>query len=301
LVLTTEVRRMQWPDSPAPGAEVRERNVIGDVLIEVEPDDGAIVRSWKFFDIYDPERRGFGSYSTEFYKEVYEKVLDEPGRDWMHTNSLFYLAEEDAVLLSSPTMCALSKLDLGSGRLEWIIGLPDAWNAPWSDLRLEPEGELDWFCGQHAAEVTPRGTILVYDNHRPGFPGYPDVPDEENYSRALELEIDEDNGTVRQVWSYGGPDQDHFLSVFISEADSMPETGNVLLVNGGQMTDANGKPTGNFGAGHHWVSLVEVTRGESAEKVWEIVVDDPRGGWASYRAERIKSLYPELRGSPPPG
>jgi len=133
-------------------------------------------------------------------------------------------------------MCALSKLDLGSGELEWIVGLPDGWREPWSDLLLEPEGDLDWFCGQHAAEVTPCGTLLLYDNYRPGFPGHPPVPDEENYSRALELEIDEEKRTVRQVWSYGGLDQDRFFAVFISEADTLPVTGNVLLVNGGPLS-----------------------------------------------------------------
>lgn len=297
LLLSTEVRRMDWPESPAPDAEVRERNVIGDVLLEVRPQDGAVVRSWKFFDIYDPERRGFGSFQTGFYEEAYEGVLDEPGYDWMHTNTVYYLPDEDAALLSSPSMCALSKLDLATGELEWIVGLPDGWRDPWRELVLEPVGELEWFCGQHAPELTPRGTILVYDNDRPGFPSpdYGLVPDEEQYSRAVELEIDEEKGTVRQVWSYGGLGEDRFFAPFISEADALPETGNVLLVNGGQMTDADGKPTSNFAAGHHWVSLVEVTRETPAEKVWEVVIDDPRGGWASYRAERVRSLYPELR------
>jgi hypothetical protein len=295
LVLTTEVRRMEWPASPKPDAEVRERNVIGDVLIEVSPADGKVVRSWKLFDIFDTQRRGFGSFFTGFYDDVYEEVLDEPGYDWLHTNSLFYLPKEDAVLLSSPSMCALSKLDLGTGKLRWILGLPDGWREPWSDLLLEPVGEIAWFCGQHAAEVTARGTILLYDNDRPGFPGRPQVPDDENYSRALELEVDEEKGTVRQVWSYGGPGPDRILSPFISEADSLPVTGNVLLTNGGQMNDANGKATANFAAGHHWVSLVEVTHETPAEKVWEVVIDDPRGGWASYRSERVGSLYPSLR------
>lgn len=295
LALSTEVRRMDWPDGPMPGAELAERNVIGDRLIEIRPDDGSIVREWKFFDIFDVGRKGFGSFSTGFYQQAYEKVLDEPGYDWMHTNSLFYLADEDAVITSSPNMCAISKLDLATGTIEWILGLPDGWQAPWSDLLLAPDGDIDWFCSQHAAEITPRGTLLIYDNARPGFPGYEPTPDDDNYSRAVEFAIDEQAGTVRQVWSFGGPGEGRFFAPFISEADSLPVTGNVLLANGGQMSDANGKPTSNFGAGHHWTSIVEVTHETPAEKVWEIVIDDPRGGWASYRAERIASLYPELR------
>ena len=110
------------------------------------------------------------------------------------------------------------------------------------------------------------------------------------------VEVDEEAGTVKQVWRYGGPqDNDRFLSSFISEADSMPTTGNVLLVNGGLMTDKNGEYTTNFAAGRHWTSVMEVTRETPAEKVWEVHFDDPSGGWASYRVERVASLYPGLR------
>ena len=100
---------------------------------------------------------------------------------------------------------------------------------------------------------------------------------------------------MRQVWSYGGLGEDRFFSPFISEADMLPETGNILIDAGGQMSDANGEPTFNFAAAHHWVTLSEVTHTEPVEKVWEVVIDDPRGGWASYRAERVRSLYPGLR------
>ena len=40
---------------------------------------------------------------------------------------------------------------------------------------------------------------------------------------------------------------------------------------------------------------MEVTHDEPAEKVWELVIDDPAGGWASYRVERVPSLYPDAR------
>ncbi|MDX1385286.1 MAG: aryl-sulfate sulfotransferase, partial [Thermoanaerobaculia bacterium] len=67
LAVSTEVRQMDWADSPAPDAEVKERNVIGDVLIEFRP-DGEVVRSWQLFDILDTDRRGMFAYDTEFYK-----------------------------------------------------------------------------------------------------------------------------------------------------------------------------------------------------------------------------------------
>ena len=292
LAISTEVRRMDWADSPAPDAEVKERNVIGDVLIEFRP-DGEVVRSWKLFDLLDIDRRGMFAYATDFYEDAYEPVFEEPTYDWTHTNAVWYLPEEDAALLSSPHQSAIFKLDLDSGELEWILGLPDAWREPWSSLRLEPADDVEWFTYQHAVERTPRGTVLIYANNL-GFWNPRDQPaDENNYTRVLEYEIDEAAGTFQQVWSYGGPDdEDVFLSPFISEADSLPETGNVLLINGGLMTDANGEPTSNFGGAHHWTTVMEVTHESPAEKVWELVIDDPAGGWASYRVERVPSLYP---------
>lgn len=291
-ILTTEVRQMDWPQSPAPNAEVKMSNVIGDVLLEVEAETGEVLRSWNFWELLDPQRRGFGSFRTGFYAETYKDVLDEPGYDWTHMNAVTYLPEEDAVIASSNFMCALFKLDLASGELEWILGRPDGWREPWSDLLLEPVGEMSWFCSQHSPEMTPQGTLLLFDNGG-SFPPVPPAPDAENYSRVVEYSIDEEAGTVEEIWSYGAPpgEEDFFLSPFISEADTMSRTGNILVVKGGQMHDADGNPTSNFGAAHHWVTITEVTHTTPVEKVWEIVIDDPRSGWASYRAERVPSLY----------
>ncbi|MEE2778064.1 MAG: aryl-sulfate sulfotransferase [Acidobacteriota bacterium] len=292
LALSTEVRPLEWAMSPAPDAEVKERKIIGDVVIEFQP-DGKVVRSWKLFDVLDTDRRGSFAYGTDFYKEAYEPVYGEDDLpvDWTHTNALWYLPEQDSVLLSVPAQSAILKLDMASGELDWILGLPDEWREPWADLRLQPEGDVEWFSFQHAVERSDRGTVLLYGNNV-GFWGQP-IQDKDNFTSILEYEVDEEAGTFKQVWRYGGPaDNDRFLSPFISEADSQPQTGNVLFVNGGLLTDKNGEFTTNFGAGHHWTSVMEVTRDSPAEKVWEVVIDDPEGGWASYRIERVPSLYP---------
>ena len=55
-----------------------------------------------------------------------------------------------------------------------------------------------------AAARGERGTILCFDNgnHR-AQPFATPTPAAKNYSRAVEFAVDEANGTVRQVWSYG--------------------------------------------------------------------------------------------------
>jgi arylsulfate sulfotransferase len=118
------------------------------------------------------------------------------------------------------------------------------------------------------------------------------VPAAEAWSRAVELAVDESARTVSQVWSYGGPGADRFLTPFLSEADELPETGNILITDGGHVRDADGADTDGVAAGHHWGRVLEVTHTDPSEKVWELRIDNPDSGWAIYRGERLPSLYP---------
>ncbi len=97
--------------------------------------------------------------------------------------------------------------------------------------------------------------------------------------------------TVRQVWRYGGPGGEIFFSPFICEADPLPETGNVLVTDGGRVRDKEGGVSGDVFGGHHWARIVEVTRTDPPEKVFELVIDNPDKdnsiGWVVYRSERL--------------
>ena len=56
--------------------------------------------------------------------------------------------------------------------------------------------------------------------------------------------------------------------------------------------DENDQPANGIGK-HNWIRVVEVTRDSPAEKVFELIINDERpGGWLSFQAERLPSLYP---------
>lgn len=286
---------LAFDDFPAeypPGTKRAPAEVAGDVLIEFAR-DGTTVRKWSVVDILDPERLGQGSLNRDFYEDIYEERYDPMPYDITHSNAVYYVKEEDAVLVSSYRQCAIYKVDMVSGELDWILGDPIGWREPWSKKLLKPKGDVIWPCYQHGIELTPRGTLLVFDNGGARrIPPQEPQPEEERFSRAVEYRVDEDAGTVEEVWSYG-PEQERFVSPFISDADYLPETGNVLITDGGRIRGPDGELLVVFG-GHQWARILEVTHDDEPKKVWELVIDDPEVRYSVYRAQRLRSLYPKL-------
>ena len=110
---------------------------------------------------------------------------------------------------------------------------------------------------------------------------------------ALEYEIGEAAMEVRQVWQYPGDTGEPFYSSFISDADRLPVTGNVLITSGGLIADSAGVTT-EAESGRRSARIIEVTRESPAVSVFDLTVeaDWAVGGWDVYRAQRIPSLYP---------
>ena len=140
--------------------------------------------------------------------------------------------------------------------------------------------------------MTPQRTILQYDNGNTRATAFEEpLPAAESYSRAVEFAVDEAAMTVSQVWDYG-PDDEWFFSSFLSDADWLPTTGNVLITDGARTSEIE-DPTSGETVTHNWVRIVEVTHTKPAQKVFELVIDDePPNGWRVYRAERLAGLYP---------
>jgi hypothetical protein len=293
LVLSTEVRRFaDWPSSETDArAPRRPANVVGDVLLELTP-EGKVVGRHRFLDLLDPYLIGYGSLDTGFWLEIYTHYADDPVRDWAHANSI-HCESDDRALVSFNHLSAVAALDLRKGQIEWLLSEPTGWKEPWSSKLIAANAGFEWPWHFHAVTRTRRGTLLLFDNGvTRARPFQPPVPAAEAWSRAVELAVDENARTVSKVWSYGGPAADRFLTAFLSEADELPKTGNILITDGGHVRGADGADTDNVAAGHHWGRVLEVTRTDPPEKVWELRIDNPDSGWAIYRGERLPSLYP---------
>ena len=296
VTLGTELRRLEnyWTSETDPQAERETANVIGDVVLEFTR-DGTEARRYSLIDILDPYRLGYGSLD-EGWNFAYPEA-DNGTRDWAHANAVIYDPSDDSYIVSVRHQDALVKIGRDSGELVWILGNLEGWRGGWSSSLLIPRPfDMLWPYHTHAPELTPSGTLLVFDNGNFRVRPYrPKPPPERSFSRAVEYAIDTEAMTVSEVWSYGGPGDEQFFSPIVGDADWMPETGNVLVTDGGRVTDEQGRPTDDLSGGLRWARIVEVTHTTPAEKVFELIIRDeehPEVGWIVYRAERLQSLYP---------
>jgi len=296
LVISTELRvvdnfptEVGNPESPQESA-----SVIGDVIVEFQP-DGTIVNRWSLLDLMDPDRYGYLSAGNFWKTRGYGHIEGEL-KDWGHANSVFYNPPDDSVIVSLRHQDAVIKLSRETGELVWILGTHAGWGDRWKPYLLNPVGEFEWQYHQHAARTTRDGLLLLFDNGNDrAWPPETRTPDKEAYSRAVEFKIDEEQGTVEQVWLYGGPGA--FFSSFVSEADLLPVTGNVLVTEGGLTRNDQGEYASGREATRYSTRIVEVTHSQAPEIVFELLIEDPSVedpmGWTVYRSERLPDLYPD--------
>ena len=284
LTLSREIREVAYPegvceefDDDAPPFD-GTYDVVGDAIIEFDPDTGEVVKDYSLFDVLDPldddPLLAEADFCIDYLDQHYP---DRQPRDWTHANAVVPDFENNALIVSNrhtDQILALRYADDeegAGGELLWAFG-------PYEDMELR--GADDWFFHQHAPQVQDDGTILLYDNgtDRPG------TPSDEQYSRPVRYRVDPEAGVVEQVWEHR-LDPPLYAS-FLGDADRLD--GTVLSTHGGDsiaLEDGDGSALMG--------TLVEVDE-ETGETVFRLRTADPEGGagWAIYRAERIPTIYP---------
>jgi hypothetical protein len=271
LSLSLEVRPVpgfpagRCTDDPRPPGVPQVR---GDLVVEFTP-EGRIVNQIALLDALDPVRQPGVQCEVKTDQLV---AGDTEFYDWSHGNSATLFEDQNVVLVSARSLNSVMALrwqrdeDGPAGEVIWQLG-------PGQDFRLT-SGE--WFQRQHAPEVQPDGTILIYDN------GSLERP----FSRAVIYRLDRSGPpgtwTARQVWEHRVQNDDGtpLYADFLGDADSIGG-GNILITHGVVEQD-----------GYNSARLIEVER-RTGDIVLDITVPPADTfGWRTYRSEHLDTWYP---------
>lgn len=175
--------------------------------------------------------------------------------DWLHLNSLQYVEEDNAIIVSSRETSTIIKATLEEEpQILWMAGSPDFWEGTdFASYCLETEGDFLFQYGQHdveqmdAAQVDKLGFapaeegqiyLRLYNNNYYAMSSRDDfqveVPDEVSTSSTVDGEanshvyfylVDENEGTFTLVDSFDLP--------YSSLVSNVQDTGDTFVVNNG--------------------------------------------------------------------
>jgi hypothetical protein len=272
-----------------PSAPLATVVVDDNPVVEMSATDGSLINAWSPQDLLEPTRISYLTYDYGDY------VVDNE-----HANAVVEDPSDQSIIVSLRNQNAVFKFLRSTGQLKWILGPPANWSPAFQPYLLIPVGTpFAWNYAQHAPSVTPQGTLLLYDDGNCRASPYdPAVPDQDNYSRAVEFSINETNRQVSEVWdSSWQTNQDRLYTPAIGMAQWLPQTRDVLVTYG-YVTYLNGAPPGAYSPSATMARLIEYTHDPIPEKVFDVSLFDGANtnynyqGYEVYRARRIPDLYP---------
>ena len=261
-------------------------STIEDFIIEIDRQSGDIIRTWDL------------NQSLEYGRRAWVTLFAEPDVDWFHGNGLVYDVLDDTIIISGRTQGTIKLTN--DNEVVWILAPHREWGVSGNGIDLttkllqpldadglaiadqevldgdvnHPDFEWSWY--QHAPELMPDGSLLLFDNgDRRNY------EDSDLYSRAVAYRIDPVNMTIQQTWQYGKERGLDTFSRIVSDVDFHAEQNNVVFMPG----------AANAGQGPYG-KMVEVDMG-SGRVVFEATVTAPTAqfGITFHRVERL-SIYP---------
>jgi hypothetical protein len=282
LIVSGELREIDdyYTSETDRNAPRRRQKVMGDQVIEFDR-SGRVVWRWSAFDHLDPFRLGFLTINQYWIIRGFPNTLD-----WTHGNGVFHDARDDSILFNSRQQSAVIKIERPSGRVVWIFGEPGGWPAKFQPLLFQREGVTEWPWHHHAPSLTPRGTLMVFNN---GLyktrPFAAPAPESDWVSGALEYAIDPATRTAKLVWSSDAKGPDALNTFAMGDAARLPATGNVLVVYGSGLRMDNRLPSSR---------VREFKHTSPPQVVYDVVFADdnpqPAVTWIAFGGDRIARL-----------
>lgn len=264
-----------------------------DHIIEINPVQGTVSKEWDLINMMDYSR----IYSVGGDPNSPEHFLQPNKSNWLHNNGVTTWGDDD--IMATARWQGVFKFSR-EGSLKWAISPHAYWNSAYKQYLLQPldkngqpitdpdvlEGrkshpDFDWVWGVHCPVVTKEGHVLVFDNGYCRHFTARGKGDQTAYSRIVEYEVNEQNKTIREIWSYGKERGRECYAMAISGVQALDRTGNRLFCPGVVSPLSSGKSGGR---------IIEIDP-RTNEVVFELEVVS-KGEHAFHRANRI-SLYPE--------
>ncbi len=261
-------------------------------VVEISATNGTLLNVWSALNLLDPTRV---TYLTGDFPSPIPGTIDTE-----HANAIIDDTNDNSIIVSQRDENTIFKFSRATGQLIWILAPNASWPTNFQPYLLNPVGTpFEWCYGQHAPELTPQGTLLAFDDGPPrASPWDPQIPDPDNYSRAVEYIINETNMTISQVWdSYdsGQGGGDRLMSDILGNADWEPEYRTVLTTYG-WINYVNGIiliPSSDATMSR----IVEYTHDPVPQVVFDLSVWDYGNsnrnylGYYVYRSHRIPDFY----------
>ncbi len=267
---------------------IRAGGIVADDILVAFDMSGVTVGEWSVLDALTPYRIGYDSLF----------VRDDGTYDWGRANAVDVHDADGGWLVSVRHQDAVVEIDPVTRAANWILAPPENWPDDLDALRLQPlDPSFEWPYHPHGARWADSGQLLVFDNgNRRASPwtGEASVPDEDNASRVLVLDVNEAAGTFSVVTSWDAPPQGSLFSQrggsveLLADGHHVSTWGSVSWLGGISSVDA--------GYGKDAVIVNEVD--ENGTVVWQMVLFEPAeefvAGWSANRSVRVVNPYGSL-------
>jgi hypothetical protein len=202
----------------------------GFAVERIDPADGSVVWRWDSQSAVDA-----GTLA----------VPPPDVQDPWHANAI--TLDGDDLWVSLAAVGHILRIDVGSGEITGVLGQGGDWALV--DASGAPLGDDAWFFFQHDPELDGR-RVLIHDNRGA-------VGADAKFSRVMELELDDDAGTARLLWTWTEPG---WFEPIFGDADRVGAE-RVRVTKGHSSTVAS-EP-------ERWSSIVEVAP-DSGDVLWRL-------------------------------
>lgn len=262
---------------------------IEDTIYEIDRETGEYVKIWDMDAYFQVE-----SYD-QYGRRISVETQGSDAHDWIHINSLSYDKTNDAIIISGRAQNVIISMDYYTGEINYIISNPELPLPLYLQDKLikSVDDSFEWQFGQHNIQILDNGDLLFFDNGNSRANNLEDaISPEDNYSRAVRVSIDIEEGTINNVWEYGHELGSEYYCEFLSGVQFLGED-HYLINFGGQIKDSEGNAESSFddlfaGTGATKSNQIEVKNGTVVYET-QLEANDLSGN--VYRSKRIENLY----------